>query len=280
MNKLTDSQSTVGQTTRQTLRVLRYLTNAVDVVSIAEIARALGINASTVHRACVTLEATGFAERVAHTSKFTVGHKGAYLVASFLEHFPIRHVSVPFLRRIVIETGQPAELFVRIGWYRVRILLIEPPRQDLQPQRLYESNLLHRTPEGRQLLGAMGIAAWDEYAAFATNQGRPPSSADHVAVVSVGRETDPPRLEDCAGQESVLFRLIDGTGTLLAVLKLTMPQRGDTCHIKKVSDDIATLQKAVLAIASDPEGDALSQSPNDSFILPDDPPSIPDQGYD
>lgn len=155
-----------GQTTRYALKVLGVLCRAHEPVSIAETARQLGLNTSVAHRALATLEATGFAERISYASKYRAGQKTSILVSAFLEGYGIREPAVPTLRQLVLDTDEEAELFVRLGWYSVRLVSVEPPRRDVPVRYIGMTAPLHVSMPGKALLAAMPSSRIDRYFDF------------------------------------------------------------------------------------------------------------------
>lgn len=135
-------------------------------MSIAETARQLGLNTSVAHRALATLEATGFAERINYSSKYRAGQKTSILVSAFLEGYGIREPSIPILRQLVLDTDEEAELFVRLGWYSVRLVSVEPPRRDVPVRYIGMTAPLHASMPGKVLLAAMPSDRIDRYFDF------------------------------------------------------------------------------------------------------------------
>jgi IclR family acetate operon transcriptional repressor len=99
-----------SNTTRQTLRVLYELADSDEPLGSTDIARRTGIKANAALRSLVTLEATGLATRIEYSTKYTRGPMVLHLVMALLGKYRIRTASVPLLRKIVMEVGEPLTL--------------------------------------------------------------------------------------------------------------------------------------------------------------------------
>lgn len=108
-------------------RVLELLARQTEPVGAADLARSLSIPLTTVARALATLEAAGFAERYLASPRYVIGKSARTLAFAFMAQFPIRDLAVPYLQRLTLETGRTSSLFVRLGWYGLRIAAILGP---------------------------------------------------------------------------------------------------------------------------------------------------------
>ena len=57
-------------------------------------------------------------------ARFVLGKSGQRLAYSFMAHFPIRDLALPYLQQLTLLSGHSSSLFIRLGWYAVRIALI------------------------------------------------------------------------------------------------------------------------------------------------------------
>ncbi|MBI3516101.1 MAG: hypothetical protein HY060_18880, partial [Proteobacteria bacterium] len=74
-----------------------------------------------------TLEAAGYAERHQGSATFVIGKAARTLALGFMAQFPVRDLALPYLQRLTLETGQASSLFVRLGWFAVRVATISGP---------------------------------------------------------------------------------------------------------------------------------------------------------
>lgn len=103
---------------------LREIAQASAPLSAAEIAKMLSVPLTTAARALSTLEAVGYAVRVNGSAKFVLGKAGQRLAYAFMAQFPIRDLALPYLQQLTLLSGHSTSLFIRLGWYAVRIALI------------------------------------------------------------------------------------------------------------------------------------------------------------
>ena len=117
--------------------MLRWLARELRPTSAAELSKALSLPMTTTVRALSTLEAAGYAERFQTSNRYVLGKAARTLAFGFLAQFPIRDLAMPYLQRLTLETGFTSSLFVRLGWYAVRVAVV-----------LGQTMILHRTPTG------------------------------------------------------------------------------------------------------------------------------------
>jgi DNA-binding IclR family transcriptional regulator len=103
---------------------LREIAQARAPLSAAEIAKILSVPVTTAARALNTLEGVGYAVRVNGSAKFVLGKAGQRLAYAFMAQFPIRDLALPYLQQLTLLSGHSSSLFIRLGWYAVRIALI------------------------------------------------------------------------------------------------------------------------------------------------------------
>ncbi len=112
------------KSSRVIFEALREVAQASGPLSAAEIAKILSVPVTTAARALNTLEAVGYAVRANGSAKFVLGKSGQRLAYAFMAQFPIRDLALPYLQQLTLLTGYSSSLFIRLGWYAVRIALI------------------------------------------------------------------------------------------------------------------------------------------------------------
>lgn len=270
--------SSQGQTTRHALKVLGVLCQVSEPVSIAETARRLGMNTSVAHRALATLEATGFAERISYSSKYRAGQKTAILVSAFLEGYGLREPGIPVLRQLVLDTDEEAELFVRLGWYCVRLVSVEPPRRDVPVGYIGMTTPLHATMPGKALLATMPEAQIVRYFDFMDSHRIEVDRAGQGAALRDVAEALAAK-GYVAGSEDegdrragIVFPVRDEHGAVIAAINSHCRSGlGDLA----VLDRLKTICEGLNNYLADDPGAAktpLDHVPNDSIILPMDRP--------
>jgi hypothetical protein len=135
---------------------LSTLARSNEAIGVLELARRLEIPASTAHRALATLESSDFVAREEGSSKYHLGNEARRLTNSFFNMFPIRGVSMLYLRRLALLTGHTAALWVRIGPNMVKIAAIEGSQEVINQRPIGQSLGLRTCPAGLALLGVAG----------------------------------------------------------------------------------------------------------------------------
>lgn len=108
------------KSSRSAFLVLRALAEAARPMSAGELAAALGLPATTVARALVTLEAAGYSRRWQASPRHVLGPAARPLAFAVLTQFPARDLALPFLQRLAVETDCTASIFVRLGDAAIR----------------------------------------------------------------------------------------------------------------------------------------------------------------
>ncbi len=112
------------KSSRDVFEVLQVISKADGPLGAADLAKLLGLPITTAARALSTLEAAGYVARHNGSAKFVLGKSGRRLAYAFMARFPIRDMALPYLQQLTLLSGCSSSLFVRLGWYAVRIALI------------------------------------------------------------------------------------------------------------------------------------------------------------
>ena len=120
-------------------RTLRLLAGASRPIGSADVTEALAVPISTAARALATLEASGYAERHHGSSRFVIGKSARALAFAFMAQFPVRDLAMPYLQQLTLEAALTSSLFVRLGWFAVRVGRILGPSVLIHRANLGES---------------------------------------------------------------------------------------------------------------------------------------------
>lgn len=195
-------------------QILRMLAGAHGPLGVTDVARAMELSPSTVHRALSTLEAAGYIRRDATTTKYEIGLMPQVLGRSMLDRHPLRRVAAPTLRRLADASGETISLTVRVGWYGVRIAVVHGASDIYQHRRLGEFGLLQEQPASRVILASLPEIEIQRYRRFV--RGAAPAAAAFADRAPFLRELAAITAAGCAIGTSA-----DGLGTILA-----LPVRG------------------------------------------------------
>ncbi len=94
--------------------------------SLSELVEASGFSRATTHRLAGSLEQHGLLRRD-REGRYTLGARFISLGQNAEAGFPLAEVAVPILQRLVDQTGESAQLYVRQGETRICIASVESP---------------------------------------------------------------------------------------------------------------------------------------------------------
>ncbi len=109
------------------LKILEFLSQAQDGVSITELAERLGVDKGSASRLVATLASYGYAEKDERTRRYHLGSQVVSLSRSVLTRLPLREAAKPFLRELMERTGECAHLAVAAQGQVLYIDQVESP---------------------------------------------------------------------------------------------------------------------------------------------------------
>jgi DNA-binding IclR family transcriptional regulator len=168
---------TVNTSALHIFQVLRIFSTARAPMGVAEVSRKLGLPPSTVHRALATLERSEYLTRIENAAKFESGIMPQFLARALFNRYPIRALCLPVLRALAAATGETSGLSVRLGWYRLRIAIVEGPNDIYRRHRVGATTLLHQIPSGQAMLSLCSDEEVERYRRFVRRR-RPEVAAE------------------------------------------------------------------------------------------------------
>lgn len=257
--------------------ILRMLATADAPLSVTEIGQRLKIPLTTVYRGMTTLEEAGYAERHQGSNLFMLGHMGRPLVQRFLARFKLRDLAFPFLRQLTTLTGDTAALFVRIGWYHVRIAHVHGTNEIIQTRPLGEVRDLDDGAAGRIILAYMPEELQARY--FSEFKPLLPSierrrlrqALEQIRLAGLAVESSP----TAADRLAVAFPIVSPSGTIFGSINIEGGVLSESRQPDEVEPLLAIVRKLVDLCSASPDKfhnpyDHLSPS---SILLP----SVTDQ---
>lgn len=212
-------------------------------VGVTELSRQIGLPVSTVQRALVTLEEAGYLQRLEGSTKYQPGPMTQYLARALYKRFSVRKASVPFLRRLTADTDETTSLAVRIGWYAIRIHVVESAKLVYHPHRLGETMLLHASLQPRAILAFLSDDEIGRYRRFV--RSRYPTEAGDLDKGSFLKDVRTWRNQGyvvgptaLSGGHAIAMPLRDASGHAIASIAingpvLTDPGKRDDRRIKR-----------------------------------------------
>jgi IclR family acetate operon transcriptional repressor len=141
--------------------VLDTLGSARGDIGTSDIARATGINASTVSRVLATLVAAGYVEHVPDTGRYRLGPRVIQLAQGALARLDVRQVTRPLLDRLVEATGETATLSLPAEHDAITAEFVPGRASVISVARVGRPSMLHCTAVGKVMLafGPHGLGA-------------------------------------------------------------------------------------------------------------------------
>lgn len=179
--------------------VLRLVARTDEPLGVSEISRRLGLPASTVYRALITLEESDYLVRHQNMPRYELGQMPQLLNRSLVHRFRLHAASRLHLRRLAERTGETATLTVRLGWYGLRLAGVYGSHDIYHRDRLGEVSLLHGSVAGLGILAFLGDAAARDYRDFAEARGAEVDWPAAEAAIKAARDAGIAHSQDVPG---------------------------------------------------------------------------------
>src|SRR3954452_4866638 len=140
------------------LALLDALGASPEGLGVNELARRIGVNASTASRLLATLEAGGVVERAPDAGPYRLGLRLVALADGVLARLDVRDLARPRLRALVAATGETATLSGPGSFEAVTVDFVAAESSVVSVARLGRPSVGHATAAGKVVL-AFGPAA-------------------------------------------------------------------------------------------------------------------------
>lgn len=227
MTRAPGKSSAVNSSASHVFDALRIVSASDEPIGVSEIARQLGLPASTVYRALITLEESEYIARFQSSARYELGAMPRLLNRALLRRFALQREAGSVLRRLAEESGETASACARLGWYSLRIAVAYGSHDFYHRDRLGEVSPLHTTLPSRAILGGMSDTELKRYWAFAERTFKPTAADRKKAQTAIetvrngGVIAEP--LAFAPGQSAVGVPLRDPAGNVLGALTLHGP---------------------------------------------------------
>ena len=144
--------SPVSSTAVRALRVLEILAESGEPVSIAEVARRLGMEKVTAYRMLITLEHTGYVAREDASKRFRLSYKVVSLSRNLLAENEVSRLVQEKLREISDETKETLHYSVLDGFEAVLVHAVRGTQVLSVNFQIGDRSPLHATSIGKALL--------------------------------------------------------------------------------------------------------------------------------
>lgn len=145
----------VGSVTRA-IALLDALADSDSGLGVNELARRIGVNASTASRLLATLESSGLVERTGAGGPYRLGLRLVALSDRVLGQLDVRQCARPLLTRLAEQTGETATLSVPSGGEAVTVDFVPGASSVVSMARVGRPSILHATAVGKIVLAFGG----------------------------------------------------------------------------------------------------------------------------
>lgn len=188
----TPARRSVGSVARA-VEVLDALAGSVAGLGVNEVARRLGVNASTASRLLATLQEAGLVARAPDGGPYRLGLKILTWSDRVLEQLDVRTLARPLLARLVEETGETATLSLPGEAEAVTVDFVPSPSSVVSMARVGRPSVPHATAAGKVMLAFRdGAGAEGQGGAGAEARGR--AGAGPLPAFTPRTITDPDAL--------------------------------------------------------------------------------------
>jgi IclR family transcriptional regulator, KDG regulon repressor len=139
-------------TVAKALTVLRSFTTERRWIGVRELSRELGLNGATVQSILTTLAGDGLVEQNAETKKYQLGLGLVEMAGTKLAQLDLVTVAMPFLNRLMHESGETVNLAVIYGSRVLYLAKVESRQPIRAASRIGGHAPLHCSAHGKALL--------------------------------------------------------------------------------------------------------------------------------
>ena len=133
------------------LTVLEVLAATPEGLGVSDVARRIGVNASSASRLLATLEQGNVVQREA-TGRYRLGLHLVALADGVLARLDVRELARPLLRRLALETGESTTLSVPAGSEAITVDFVPSEASVVSMARLGRPSSAHATSVGKVML--------------------------------------------------------------------------------------------------------------------------------
>jgi DNA-binding IclR family transcriptional regulator len=207
------------------LEALQLIAASEVPLGTAEIARAMNLPTSTMHRVLITLEQAGYVGRYLGTSKFILGMMPQHLCRALFNRFPVGVLAQPWLEQLARLAHQPVTLAVRVGWSALRIEVVGDATGVVELAGPGTLSPLHATLEGRAIYSSLGNRSSIDYERFRRDAGLTTSRGEKQRLRHAGQMgfLIGPAIGPPSNGATLAMPLRDREGTAFAALALIGP---------------------------------------------------------
>lgn len=214
-------------TVEKAIKVLECVVTAQGAVGVTEIAREVGINASTVYRILSTFKSHGFVTQD-RNNRYFAGNGLLKLIGPVLARLEPRKAARPVMERLAKETGESVNLMVPDGDYGVYVDSVQGSRSIRMVVDIGMRERLHCSSVGKAILAFLPQSVFERLASAGFPKLTPNTITDAdllAAHLKLVRERGY-AIDDEEGEEGtrcVGAPIFDGAGEIVGAISVAGP---------------------------------------------------------
>lgn len=142
----------MSDTTSRIFKIIEFLAEAGDWVSLRTMARELHLNAASAYRALNSLKELGYVRQDPQDSRYQLSLKIAWVSAQLLENVQLRQIAHPQLQQLTSVTNETTHLAILEGNEFVYIDKVDNTQAMRMRSRVGQRGQLHCTAAGKSML--------------------------------------------------------------------------------------------------------------------------------
>ncbi|MFA6116899.1 MAG: helix-turn-helix domain-containing protein [Sphingomonas sp.] len=215
------ARTAINSSAIHVFEVLRLVARTEEPLGVSEISRRLGLPASTVYRALITLEESDYLVRHQNMPRYELGQMPQLLNRALVHRFRLHAASRPHLRALAERTGETASLTVRLGWYGLRLAGVYGSHDIYHRDRLGEVTPLHRNISGLGILAFLPEEAVAAYRTFIARRHPDDAGGDWEASLATVRAAGLAQRSTGEDQSAFALPVRDPDGQVLASIAIS-----------------------------------------------------------
>jgi DNA-binding IclR family transcriptional regulator len=181
------ARTAINSSALHIFEVLRLVARSDEPLAVPEISRRLGLPASTIYRALITLEESDYLARYRNLPRYELGQTPQLLNRALVHRFRLHAAGRAHLRGLAERTGGTVSLTVRLGWYGLRVAGLHGSHDIYHRERLGQVTPLHLDVAGIAILASLGEPEKLAYRAFWLARGLADVGADWASLDGAAR---------------------------------------------------------------------------------------------
>ncbi|MBJ7439506.1 MAG: helix-turn-helix domain-containing protein [Sphingopyxis sp.] len=239
------ARTAVNSSAIHVFEVLRLVARTDEPLGVSEISRRVGLPASTVYRALITLEETGYLARHQNMPRYELGQMPQLLNRALVHRFRLHAASRPYLYRLAEMTEETASLMVRLGWYGLRLAGVYGSHDIYHRERLGEVAPLHAGVAGMGMLAFLDDASIAAYRAFAARIG---VEVDAPVLETATRDARSAGIAYSSDGSGVALPVRQPDGTVLASIAISASDIGSAVEHEAIWFEVRDALEAEIAL--------------------------------